>query len=164
MLAEVCMDVELRRRLVGLAKRLVGDATEAEDVVQDVLMRASSRGDQLRDVQRRDAWLLRICRHAAIDHVRSRRVRRAVWLPMSAEAFERAASMTAPGATARAEAVREVPIRETLPAHQRLLVDLHYAQGLGQRSLCRMSGLSACALRVRLHRARGLLIESVARR
>lgn len=151
---------DLRQRLVGLARRLCGDASEAEDVVQDVLMRAATRDAQLRDVRRRDAWLLRICRHAAIDHVRSRRVRRAVWLPMSPEVSENAAAREPSGDDL---AEREVPSRESLPAHQRLLVDLHYGRGVAQSDLCRMTGLTSCALRVRLYRARGLLIDAVAR-
>lgn len=154
------VDEDLYRRLLGLARRLCGDASEAEDVVQEVLMRAAERDAQLRDVRRRDAWLLRICRHAAIDHVRARRVRRTVWLPMSPEAAAQARVAAAP--TSR-RVVRDVVDERVLPAHQRLLLDLHYAHGKGQSSLCRMTGLSPCALRVRLYRARGVLIEAASR-
>jgi len=46
-----------------------------------------------------------------------------------------------------------------LPAHSRLLMSLYYEKGLSQPTICRMTGLSASALRVRLFRARGALVE-----
>lgn len=68
-----------RRRLVAFAQRFLGDRQEAEDVVQETLLRAGASFARLRSSARIEAWLFRICRHAAIDRVRARQVRRAVW-------------------------------------------------------------------------------------
>jgi len=63
----------------------VDDATEAEDIAQEVLLRAGLDPAGLLAAERADAWLLRVCRHVAIDYVRARRVRQAVWGPMPDE-------------------------------------------------------------------------------
>jgi RNA polymerase sigma-70 factor (ECF subfamily) len=162
----------MRRRLVAFATRYVGDAWEAEDVVQDTLLRARESLPGLRARERGEAWLFRICRHAAIDHVRSRHVRRSVWQPLPVveppASGKRSSTARAGGdPTERAgrgpdEArghPRTLPLR-TLPAHQRVLVSLHYEHGMSQALLCRMTGLSPSALRVRLFRARNALLAA----
>lgn len=141
---------EVRDRLVSFARRFVGDRGEAEDIAQETLMRAATGRATLRSRERAEAWLFRICRHAAIDYVRARRVRRGVWAPMSDEIEAWATSGSA------GRAVRPVDLRR-LPAHHRLIMALYYERGLSQPTLCRMTGLSASALRVRLFRARGTL-------
>jgi RNA polymerase sigma-70 factor (ECF subfamily) len=147
----------MRDRLAAFARRFVGDAWEAEDIAQETLVRAGRSLDALRRGDRAEAWLFRICRHAAIDHVRSRRVRRGVWAPMPADG-EDWAMPAAPDAEAvpSGPIARPVDLR-TLPAHHRLLMSLYYEQGWSQATICRMTGLSPSALRVRLFRARGAL-------
>jgi RNA polymerase sigma-70 factor (ECF subfamily) len=149
--------VSMRRRLVAFARRFVGDHQEAEDVAQEALFRAGDGASSLRSESKAEAWLFRICRHAAIDHVRARRVRRGVWGVMPDDPGE--------GGGSRGHEVQDglvsgrpgaVSLRR-LPAHQRLLLELHYGQGMAQAALCRRSGLSPSALRVRLYRARRAL-------
>ena len=153
-------DPELRRRLVAFARRFVRDAGEAEDIAQETLFRAASGRARLRSAERAEAWLFRICRHAAIDHVRSRRVRRAVWSAMTSEIEGWATPTDAEPQDPR------VPIRPdlfALPAHHRLLIVLYYERGLSQATISRMTGLSPSALRVRLFRARGVLANGALR-
>ena len=142
----------MSQRLATFARRFVRDPGEAEDIAQEALMRAKENLRSLRSADRAEAWLFRICRHAAIDHARARRVRRAVWAPMPADGGP-------PPVLEPAERPAH-PVRldlRALPSHQRLLVSLHYERGLSHPTLCRMTGLLPSALRVRLFRARGAL-------
>jgi RNA polymerase sigma-70 factor (ECF subfamily) len=70
-----------RRRLWRLAYRLTGSAADADDVVQDTLVRwiEHSAGG----VQPPDAWLVRVATHLGIDALRARRRRAYIgtWLP-----------------------------------------------------------------------------------
>jgi RNA polymerase sigma factor (sigma-70 family) len=152
----------MRRRLVAFARRFVKDPHEAEDIVQEVLLRAGDGQGSLRSDARAEAWLFRICRHAAIDHVRARKVRCGVWASMPEEAADWARSpvreSASQGGRGAGEAYRRhrapLDLAAAVPAHQRLLLELHYGHGFCQAVLSRLSGLSASALRVRLYRAR----------
>ncbi|GJM21832.1 MAG: hypothetical protein DHS20C15_17470 [Planctomycetota bacterium] len=143
-----------RRRLIAFARRFLGDQQEAEDIVQETLLRAGAAFSRLRSRERLEAWLFRICRHAAIDRVRARRVRQSVWgqLPESVDPEL---------SEGRGHGQGPVPLPSGslrgMPAHHRLLLCLHYERGLSQARLCALSGLSAPALRVRLYRARQAL-------
>jgi len=153
-------DKAMRDRLAAFARRFVGDAWEAEDIAQETLVRAGRSVNGLRRGDRAEAWLFRICRHAAIDHVRSRRVRRGVWAPMPLDG-EGWAVPAAPDADTESSAPVGPPVNlRALPAHHRLLMSLYYEQGWSQATICRMTGLSPSALRVRLFRARGALAAS----
>ena len=140
-----------RRRLVAFAWRFLGDQQEAEDVVQETLLRAGVAMARLRSRERLEAWLFRICRHAAIDRVRARKVRQTVWSQLP-ENYD-------PEPCAAAEGPVPLPPGSLagMAAHHRLLLCLHYERGLSQARLCALSGLSAPALRVRLYRARQAL-------
>ncbi len=146
---------ELQRRLLCFARRFLRDRTEAEDVMQETLLRARQSETRLRTPERAEAWLFRICRHAAIDHRRARRVRERVWHPLTEERAECAAAV--PAAPAGHPSARVVRVLRSLPAHHRVLMSLHYERGLPQGAICQLTGLSTSALRVRLFRARGAL-------
>jgi RNA polymerase sigma-70 factor (ECF subfamily) len=73
----------LRRRLTGLAYRMLGSLAEAEDIVQDAYLRwhAADRAG----VAEPRAYLSRVVMRLALDHLKSARVRRETyvgpWLP-----------------------------------------------------------------------------------
>src|SRR5215510_13484011 len=72
-----------RRRLTGLAYRMLGSLSEAEDIVQDAYLRwhAADRGQ----VDNPRAYLSRTVARLCLDHLKSARVRRETyvgpWLP-----------------------------------------------------------------------------------
>src|SRR5690349_6565984 len=72
---------ELRPLLFSLAYRMVGSAAEAEDLVQEALLRFHTA----EDVQSPKAFLTTVVTRLSIDHLRSARVRReeyvGEWLP-----------------------------------------------------------------------------------
>jgi RNA polymerase sigma-70 factor, ECF subfamily len=63
----------LRPRLHRLAQAWCHDAALADDLVQDTLARALSRGEQLRDAQAMEGWLFSILNNVWRDHLRARR-------------------------------------------------------------------------------------------
>lgn len=143
---------DVRPRLVAFARRLVGDG-DAEDLAQEAFFRAGTHLGRLRAEARAEAWIFRICRHAAIDHLRTRRVRNPVWAPMPEDVADWAPERPAAPRPARI-AWNLLASVAALLAHQHLLLHLHHVHGLSQARLCHRTGLSAPALRVRLFRAR----------
>ncbi|SEB21038.1 RNA polymerase sigma-70 factor [Paraburkholderia sartisoli] len=73
----------LRRRLQGIAYRMLGTSAEAEEVVQDAWIRwHEARQDR---VENAEAWLVSVTTRLAIDRLRAARVQRehyvGMWLP-----------------------------------------------------------------------------------
>ena len=60
------------RRVFGLLYRMVGNAADAQDLTQEVFLKAYERRGQLRDPSRATPWLLRIATNSAIDFQRAR--------------------------------------------------------------------------------------------
>jgi RNA polymerase sigma-70 factor (ECF subfamily) len=73
---------ELRPLMFSIAYRMVGSVSEAEDIVQEAILRAMAADD---DVESPRAYVSRIVTRLCIDHLRSARVRReqytGPWLP-----------------------------------------------------------------------------------
>src|SRR4051812_41844039 len=72
----------LRPRLFAIAYRMLGSVAEAEDVVQEALLRAHAAGES---IEAPEGWLVSVTTRLAIDQLRSARVRRETyagpWLP-----------------------------------------------------------------------------------
>jgi len=64
--------LEQRRQFLGFLKRRVGDAAEAEDILQAAYMRALRHEDRFEKDESVVAWFYRVLRNAVIDHYRRR--------------------------------------------------------------------------------------------
>jgi RNA polymerase sigma-70 factor, ECF subfamily len=64
---------ELRPRLYRLAFSWCHDAALADDLVQETLIKALARGEQLRDAQALESWLFSILNNCWRDYLRGRR-------------------------------------------------------------------------------------------
>jgi RNA polymerase sigma-70 factor (TIGR02957 family) len=76
---------ELRPLLFSLAYRMVGSASDAEDLVQEAFLRFHRQARRGADIASPKAWLSTVTTRLAINHVQSARVRReryvGTWLP-----------------------------------------------------------------------------------
>src|SRR5918994_458389 len=76
---------ELRPLLFSIAYRMVGSASEAEDIVQEAFLRFHRETSKGTDIESPKAWLSTVTTRLAINHVQSARVRResyfGTWLP-----------------------------------------------------------------------------------
>ena len=64
------------RRVFAVLYRTVGNSADAQDLAQEVFLKAFQRRHQLRDPDRVLPWLLRIAANAAIDFQRARAAQR----------------------------------------------------------------------------------------
>ena len=76
---------DLRPLLFSIAYRMVGSASEAEDIVQDAFLQLHRETSKGTDIESPKAWLSTVTTRLAINHVQSARVRResyvGTWLP-----------------------------------------------------------------------------------
>lgn len=155
---------ELARRhqnaLFRVAVRVLGDATDAEDALQDALIDAWRRIGTFRGEAAFSTWMYRIVTHRCTALVRRRQ--RTDPLPTDdgpgapaddrSPTPERAAEVDAEmAALSRAVA--------SLPEDQRTAWVLRELEGLGYSEISQITGAGETAVRGRIHRARGALAE-----
>lgn len=130
-------------------------AEEAEDLVQDVFLRAWRALATLREPEHVVAWLFAIARREA-HAARQARVETTT-LP------EELAARAHDGAAAREEALRVLAALRELPASHRETLSLRLLGGYSGAEIARISGRTHGAVRVSLHRGLELLRERLTR-
>lgn len=148
---------------LGWLRRRLDNPADAEDLYQDFCLRALAKADQLRDEGAVHGWLKRLLFSILQDHYRSRHATR-----RGLDAFAAAASVAAQG-SAETDASAPEPqlctcVHEQLPRlrpeHQELLRAIDF-NDRSREEMAAALGLSAGTLRVRLHRARRALKETL---
>ncbi len=155
-----------QRPVLHLARALVRDAQEAEDVLQDTFLGALRGAASYRGDAPVSAWLFAIARHAAF-----RRGRRGAEVATEDLSLEQLGADAGWGqddvevAAARAErhALLAAAL-DTLAADEREVVLLRDGAGMSGADTAAALGLSVAAMKSRLHRARLKLAGALRRR
>lgn len=136
----------------------VSDPAAAEDIVQDVLLKAHRKRDSLQSVAKLRPWLYQITRHAIVDYYRSRRPSD----PLPEDIAEDDARDAESGILAQRELSRCLrPLLAQLPPHYAQALQLTEFDGLTQQAAARRLGISVSGLKSRVQRGRRLLRDSL---
>lgn len=142
----------LRRRLLGLAVKLVWNRDDAEDIVQETFRLALKRGPELSDPGLAP-WAWRTVTLLCLNRRRRRRIEPlSEWLDLSSapgDAMER---------TERLERLRT--LIDQLPDQQRVAVVLRLMEGLSYEQVAGIMDLTPAAVRTHVHLARTRLANS----
>jgi RNA polymerase sigma-70 factor (sigma-E family) len=125
-----------------IAMRLVGDGAEADDVAAEALARAYARWAKVRDLDYRDAWVMRVTANVALDVLR--KAKRPIPVPIVSDIDPAEAAVTR---IALAQALRRLPRR------QRDVVVLRYLADLSEADVAESLGVSAGTVKQHAHRA-----------
>jgi len=135
-------------------RRRIADAHELEDVFQDTLM-AVHRARHTYDPSRPfEPWLFAIARHVALQAERTHRRKWARHVIQELSGIE--------GPSESPDVIGKRHLTEALaklPPAQRQVVWLARVEGMTSAEISRMIGVSAGAVKVRLHRAERKLIS-----
>jgi RNA polymerase sigma-70 factor (ECF subfamily) len=140
------------RNLFAIAYGILQDRGEAEDVVQDTLVKAWKSRWRVRDPEKFPAWISTIARHRARDLARRRRPEP---LPQDFESSETVPASTEPENTDLDSEVQAA--LSQLPELHRMAVTLRYFEELDYATIEQTLGLSNGALRGILGRALGAM-------
>lgn len=156
-----------RPGLVRYALALTGDPTRAEDLVQDVLLRALERAGTFRGDSSLATWLHTIMHHRFIDLTRARRVDPVPdeELLERVEAAWRDDRYTVDADEVIARAQRRDDLMDALthlPAILRGTVVRHDLEGLTAAEIAAVEGVSLSAVKQRLRRGRQALVSVLA--
>jgi RNA polymerase sigma-70 factor, ECF subfamily len=144
------------RRVYSLAYRLVGDHSDAEDVAQEAYLRMYRGLAGFREEARFETWMYRIVANCAMTVLRKRG--RFGLLASDEEMDIPVPDRAAERATLRDELERALA---QLPEGQRVAVLLKDVYDLSVREISEELGLEEGAVKVRLHRARKRLAQSL---
>ena len=136
------------RTLFAIAYGILQDRGEAEDVVQDSLVKAWKTRWRVRDPEKFPAWLAMIARHRARDVFRRRRN-----VPLSDETAASLEQPSEPGANDPSLDRHLHSALAALPELHRSALMLRYFEDMDYQSIERLLGLSNGALRGILGRA-----------
>ncbi|MGI9279447.1 MAG: RNA polymerase sigma factor SigZ [Endozoicomonas sp.] len=144
---------EHKARLMSFVIKEVGDPATAEDILQDVYIKAHTHSHTLKDESNMGAWLYRIAHNAIMDHFRKRK-------PVT----ELSESLEEPDTNQPDLAHQELarcldPLIKELPEKYRLPLEMAELQGMNQQQVADELGLSLSGAKSRIQRGRAQLRE-----
>jgi len=151
-------------RLYRLAWRLCGQKAEAEDLFQELLIKAFEKLDDLLLIDEPGSWLSRVMYNLFIDERRRFARRRLQTLEEGEMAGDGIAGLPAAHDTAmdheRMERIKRLDeALQQLSEEHRLLVLLHDTEGYKMTEIQELIGVPVGTIKSRLHRARARLRE-----
>ncbi|HKU82133.1 MAG TPA: sigma-70 family RNA polymerase sigma factor [Candidatus Tumulicola sp.] len=137
---------DLHHRLVyGIAARMLGDATSAEDVTQSVFLKVWNSPESYRGGNFA-AWIVRVTRNRALDVLRRRAARGETELP---ESLPEGESME-DAAVARFDAERVRRALTALPDEQRRAIELGFFGGVTHEEIARSTATPLGTVKTRI--------------
>jgi RNA polymerase sigma-70 factor (ECF subfamily) len=130
---------------------LVGNRQEAEDLAQEVLLRAHRKWHQLRDRERVWPWLCAICHRTFLNRTRRKRLER----NLPPEILD--GHPAKPVAPAELEPDELAQALADLPPRSRLLLVMFYFEGLSYREIAERLGVPVGTIMSGLSRAKARL-------
>ena len=164
-----CLVEAERERLRRFVIKILGDADEAENIVQETFAEAYRQIDRFRGDSKVSTWLFSIARHLAFGHLR--KAKRHSYLEHETIEFLSAAqgddaSSDETMASVEAKERRRIlhDALDELPDHYRRVVQIRDLQERSTAEAAEELGLTEVNVRVRLHRARKQLKDHLCQR
>jgi len=146
---------DVASKLRGYIRTRVRDHAAAEDILQDVFLKAHTRIGQLQSPEKLEGWLFLIARNAVADHYRKAKPHEELPADLATEAqdheFENACQLRAAFRRMIAE----------LPAPYGQALTLTEFEGLTQKQLAERLGISLSGAKSRVQRGRDKLKEAL---
>lgn len=144
----------MKNVLYRLALRITMNKEEAEDVVQDTLMKVWDRRDSWQNIESIEAFSLTICRNVALD-----KVKRSSWSNESLDQVgvePQASASATPYKRAEQRDMLDMVRRivDSLPEKQKTCMQLRDFEGKTYKDIAQVMGISEEQVKVNIYRAR----------
>lgn len=152
------------KRLYNLAYRFTGQRDDAEDLVQDLLLKLYPRLEEMQSIDKLSPWLSRVIYRQFIDGVRRKKRSPIEYMDNEEAIYETQASdEEEPSAVVNTELTQDYlnNALNQLNEDQRILLLLHDVEGYGLQEINDMIDVPVGTLKSRLSRARKKLREIV---
>ncbi|GAC1348881.1 MAG: hypothetical protein NVS4B7_09080 [Ktedonobacteraceae bacterium] len=164
---------QFRRPIHSYIYRLLGNSEDADDVTQEVFIRACLSWEKLYDRGNLSAWLYRIATNLCVDLLRRRK--RIFWQPLTYqnandERFEGTLSDDSSSLLPDSGGIPEIAEREHIrlalagiPTEYAIVLVLSAAQGIPYQEVATIVGISPNAAATRISRAKRMFTEQYQR-
>lgn len=144
-------------RLYNIGLRIVGDASDAEEIMHDTLLKYLSYGrkDEIRDLA---GWLAQTCIRKAIDRLREKH-RYKDFLTRYAEMDTGDMNEYEEPEVISVEGIRKA--LTGLPDHYRVVLTLHLLEGYDYQEISQITGTNESTIRTLYMRGRQKLAEAL---
>jgi RNA polymerase sigma-70 factor, ECF subfamily len=159
-----------RSKIRRYLARLVGEY-EAEDLTQEVFLRVSCALSTFRGESQLSTWIYRIATNAALDRLRNPAFQRSAQKSLSNGSTEQDVAETDDNSLWAGEKISTIEQQlvrkemnecihdfvERLPEHYRTILVLSEFEGLSNKEIAEILGVTLGTVKIRLHRARAKL-------
>ena len=149
----------IKNTLYRLAKRVVGETSEAEDVVQEVFVKIWNQRTQLTEITNVEAWCMRLTKNLSIDKLRSKHRRTEAFHPE----FDQADDQQTPYQFVETnDTMQQIEnMMNALPEKQKMVMHLRDIEGLAYQEIAEALEIPLNQVKVNLFRARKQVREQI---
>lgn len=158
----VHMITPFQQKLYRYALRIVGDHMEAEDVIQELLIKIWKKKDQFLAIDNKEAWCMTLTRNMSIDKTRKKKKHRA----SNIEDFyfiKDSSSTPYQSMESQDNMSKLQSIISGLTEKQQTVIHLRDVEGYSYKEISDITGYTVDQIKVYLHRARMILRKQINR-
>ncbi len=154
---------EYKSPAYSIAFRILRNAEDAEEVVQDAFFKAYKKIHQFKGDSKFASWFLKIVYNQALTRVKKKRIN-AVEINEEIDTHDRPNNFDLDGWNMVLQEEREKYVRQAinkLPDDDALVLSLYYMSGNSIPEICEITGWSLSSTKVKLYRARQKVYASL---
>lgn len=150
----------LKNELFRLALRIVMNREEAEDVVQETMLKVWSRREQWSKIESIEAFCMTICRHQALDRVKRMEFQQRTDMDTAPDVQDISYLSNPEEQAVQRDRIRMVrTLISQLPEKQRSCMQLRDIEGKSYRDIATIIGITEEQVKVNIFRARQKIKE-----
>lgn len=156
------LDLPFKDKLYRFALNIVGNSFDAEDIMQELLIKIWHRIDQFNQIENQEAWCMTVTRNLAIDKTRSKK---AQFHELSDYPHLKDNDETVDQVIEAQERFGNImSLVNQLPEKQKMIIHLRDVEGYSYQEIADLTETTLDFVKVSLHRARKTLKEALLKR
>lgn len=156
------LELPFKNKLYRFALSIVGNSFDAEDVVQDLMVKIWKRQEEFELIENKEAWCMTVTRNLSIDKTRSRKSE-----IRDINDFHHLSDKdaTPDRQVEQSEQLSSImKLVDQLPEKQKMIIHLRDVEGYSYQEIADMTETTMEFVKVSLHRARKTLKEQLLKR
>lgn len=149
-----------KNKLFRFAVRLLGNQEDAQDVVQEVLIKVWNGRDTMHQINNWEAWCMRLTKNLSLDRLRAQQRKATDSMQTGFEIKQE--GLTPYDKTELTESMQQVSqLIASLPEKQRQVMHLRDVEGYSYNEICEILELDMSQVKISLFRARNSVREKL---